>query len=68
MREFEKEVELNSVQDIINLNSILISKILKDKSELEVCNIVGHLLRLQLKCIELNSLEKRISELEERLK
>jgi len=57
-------MEINSVEDIIKINSIIIYKSLKNEADPKICNTIGKLLKLQLKCIKLNSIDKRLSNIE----
>ena len=58
------EFELNTIEDILKLNSVMINKVIKNEADLRVCTGIGYLLNLQIKCIELNTIEKRIDEME----
>jgi len=58
------EISLNTIGNIIELNSLMINKILKNEADVRLCTGIGYLLNLQVKCIELNTLEKRIDEVE----
>ncbi|MBK6772748.1 MAG: hypothetical protein IPG78_11630 [Ignavibacteria bacterium] len=58
------QMEINSVEDIIKINSIIIYKSLKNESDTKICNTIGKLLKLQLKCIKLNSIDTRLSNIE----
>lgn len=58
------EFDLNTISDILKLNSVMINKVLKNEADLRVCTGIGYLLNLQIKCIELNTIEKRIDEME----
>jgi hypothetical protein len=58
------EIELNSIGDILKLNSLMINKVLKNDIDVRLCTGIGYLLNLQIKCIELNNIEKKIDNLE----
>jgi len=58
------DIDLNTIEDIMKLNSLMIKKILTNEVDLRVCTGIGYLLNIQIKCIELNSIEKRIDEIE----
>ncbi len=58
------EIELNTISDIVKLNSLMINKVLKNEADVRVCTGIGYLLNLQIKCIELNTFEDRLEKVE----
>lgn len=58
------EIELKTIDDIVKINSIMINKFLKNEMDLRHCAGINNLLNLQIKGIELQSIEKRIDKIE----
>jgi len=58
------EFKLNTIGEILKLNSVMINKVLKNDLDVRLCTGIGYLLNLQIKCIELNNIEKKIDNLE----
>lgn len=61
------EIELKTIDDVMKLNSRVINKILKNDPDLRFSTGINNLLNLQIKGIELNSIEKRVSDIEEKI-
>ncbi|MBS1516990.1 MAG: hypothetical protein JSS91_02790 [Bacteroidetes bacterium] len=59
------DFELKTIEDIAKLNSMVIKKILKNDPELRYSSGINNLLNLQIKSLELLSIEKRIEKVEE---
>ena len=62
------ELRLTSMKDIIRLNSLMINKVLSNELDLRISTGIAYLLNLQVKCIETNSIEKRLEKVEDTLK
>lgn len=58
------ELNLNTISNIIKLNSLMINKVLKNEADVRICTGIGYLLNLQIKCIELSSVEDRLEKVE----
>lgn len=58
------EIELKTIDDVMKVNSTVINKILKNDPELRFTSGINNLLNLQIKGIELQSIEKRIEDIE----
>lgn len=56
--------ELRSINDVLTLNEKLINDVLQNNIDLRIITGIAYNLNLQLKLIEMESIEKRISELE----
>lgn len=63
-----QENELKTVEDVVNLNSTMINKILKNEADLNFCSEINRLLNIQIRGIELLSIEKRIENIETKIK
>ena len=59
--------KLQSFKDIILLNEKLINDVLQNNIDLRIITGIAYNLNLQLKLIEMESIEKRISELENKI-
>ena len=64
--EFEN-FELNNFADVRKLNAVLINSVLQNKIDLRIITGVCYNLNLQMKLIQFEILENRISELEQRV-
>jgi hypothetical protein len=62
------EMKLNSIEDILRLNSMIINGTLKNEVDLRISTGIGYLLNIQMKGIELSNFEKRISAIEKQIK
>lgn len=60
-----KEFELNTIADVCNLNTVLINSVLQNKIDLRVATGICYLLNMQLKGIELKSIESKIFKMED---
>lgn len=58
------EMELKTVEDVMKLNSIMINRFLKNEVDLKYWAGINNLLNLQIRGIELTSIEKRIDDIE----
>lgn len=59
------EFELNTISDVLKLNSLMINKVLKNEADLRICTGIGYLLNLQIKCLELTTIEDRLDKIEQ---
>ena len=59
--------ELRNINDIIILNEKLINDVLQNKIDFRIISGIGYNLNLQMKLIQLETIESRISELEQRV-
>ena len=64
--EFEN-FELNNFADVRNLNAVLINRVLQNELDLRIATGVCYNLNLQMKLIQFEIFENRISELEQRV-
>lgn len=62
--EFE-QCELNSISDVMKLNSVMINGVLNNELDLRIATGITYMLNLQIKGIELNTIEKRIDKIEQ---
>ena len=56
--------KLRSINDVLTINERLINDVLQNKISIQILTGIAYNLNLQLKLIEMESIEKRISELE----
>jgi hypothetical protein len=56
--------ELNSIENIIQLNAVLINKVLNAKLDLRILTGIGYSLNLQMKLIDLHTIEKKLENIE----
>jgi hypothetical protein len=56
--------KLNTVRDVMRLNSLMINSVLHNELDLRISTGLAYLLTLQLRCLELSNLEGRITKLE----
>ena len=61
--EFE-QYELNSISDVIKLNTVMINRVLNNELDLRIATGITYMLNLQLKLIDTGLIEQRITELE----
>ncbi len=59
-----KYYKLNNISDIMRLNEVLINGTLQNEIDLRIITGIAYNLNLQTKLIELQSIEKRLTELE----
>ena len=62
--EFE-HYELNNISDVIKLNTVMINRVLNNELDLRIATGITYMLNLQIKGIELNTIEKRIDIIEQ---
>jgi len=62
--EFE-QCELNSISDVMKLNSVMINRVLNNELDLRIATGITYMLNLQIKGIELNTIEMRIDKIEQ---
>lgn len=59
--------ELRNINDIIILNEKLINDVLQNKIDLRIMTSTAYNLQLQIKAIQLETIENRISQIEQRV-
>ena len=59
------EYELNNIADVLKLNAVLINSVLQNKIDLRIVTGIGYMLNLQMKAIELNSIESKLFKMED---
>ena len=59
--------ELNTIADVMKLNALLINEVLKNKISLRVLTGISYSLSLQMRLIEVENIEKRLSLLEDKI-
>jgi hypothetical protein len=59
--------ELNNISDVLKLNTVLINSVLQNKIDLRIATGLTYMLNLQIKGIELISIEKRLDEVEKQI-
>ena len=59
------EYELNNIADVLKLNTVLINSVLQNKIDLRIVTGIGYMLNLQMKGIELNSIESKLFKMED---
>ncbi len=59
------EYELNNISEVCKLNTALINSVLQNKTDLRLATGIGYLLTLQMKLIELQSIESKIFKMED---
>ena len=59
------EYELNNIADVLKLNAVLINSVLQNKIDLRIVTGIGYMLNLQMKGIELNSIESKLFKFED---
>ena len=62
-----KECELTSISEVGKLNTSLIFQVLQNRIPIRVATSLCYLLNLQLKIIEVENIEKRLSLIEDKL-
>ena len=60
-----QEYELNNIADVLKLNAVLINSVLQNKIDLRIVTGIGYMLNLQMKGIELNSIESKLFKMED---
>ncbi len=58
--------KLTSMNDILKLNSLMINKVLSNELDLRVSTGIAYLLNLQMKCLEVYDIEKRLEAIEDK--
>ncbi len=61
-------LKLTSIKDISKLNALMVNKVLSDTLDLRIATGIAYLLNLQLKLIETSELEKRLQQIEDKLR
>ena len=59
--------ELTTIADVMKLNALLINEVLKNKISLRVLTGISYSLALQMRLIEVENIEKRLSLLEDKI-
>lgn len=61
------ELDLKSIEDVVTLNSLMINKVLRNEIDLKSCGDINRLLNIQIRGIELFSIEKRLEDVEKKI-
>ena len=59
------EFELNNITDVCKLNASMVNSVLQNKIDLRIATGIGYLLNLQMKAIELHSIESKLFKMED---
>ena len=59
------EYELKNIADVLKLNTVLINGVLQNKIDLRIATGIGYMLNLQMKAIELVSIEGKLFKMED---
>ena len=59
------EYELKNIADVLKLNTVLINSVLQNKIDLRIATGIGYMLNLQMKAIELVSIEGKLFKMED---
>lgn len=59
------EYELNNIAEVCKLNTVLINSVLQNKIDLRIATGIGYMLNLQIKAIELVSIESKLFKMED---
>ncbi|MFZ1461404.1 MAG: hypothetical protein WAU38_11465 [Ignavibacteria bacterium] len=59
------EFELNNIADVCNLIASMVNSVLQNKIDLRIATGIGYLLNLQMKAIELVSIESKLFKMED---
>ena len=59
------EFELNNIADVCKLNASMVNSVLQNKIDLRIATGIGYLLNLQMKAIELVSIESKLFKMED---
>ena len=59
------EFELNNIADVCNLIASMVNSVLQNKIDLRIATGIGYMLNLQIKAIELVSIESKLFKMED---